>query len=226
MKEQIINLNTKDPRFPFLVVDNWYNEREEKAIWTELDLYTSLPRENRNVAQEGPVAKRNDGSSKSTAYRFYVDNIFKKGFKHYSPILNCAIKSKDEKLFPYIEKMEPYSRHYFISNKIFSLVSYYEENDHYDPHFDSGNWTCLIWFMRDRDLFTGGDFYLPESNNLIKLKHNRAVIFPSACLHSVTPVKFKKPPESDGLGRYTITHFLNYEEEEGSEYTPTGVSNA
>ena len=42
--------------------------------------------------------------------------------------------------------------------------------------------------IKDRELFTGGDFYLPESNNLIKLKHNRAVFFPSCFLHKVTPV--------------------------------------
>jgi hypothetical protein len=220
MENWKINLNNVDPRFPFIVVDNWYNDREQNAIWKELELYNVLPNEYKNKAEQGPVAKKSDGSSKSQAYRFYLNDIYKNGGIKYSPILNCTYKIVDKKLDPYIEQCTPYSRHYFQSNKIFSLVSYYEEDDHYHSHFDSANWTCLIWFAKDKNLFDGGDFYFPESNNLIKLKHNRAVLFPGSILHAVTPVKFKSPPKDSALGRFTITHFLNYEESEGAAYIP------
>jgi len=214
-----INLNTKDPRFPFIVIDNWYNEREEKVIWKELELYTALPNDLKDRAEkDGPVAMAADGTSKSKAFRFYVDQVYASGGKKYSPILNCASKILNPSLAPYISQCLPYSRHFFSASKIFTLCSYYEENDHYHNHFDCGQWTLLIWFVKDKELFTGGDFSLPESNNLIKLKHNRAVLFPGCCLHAVTPVKFKSPPEKEGLGRYTITHFINSEEDSGSNH--------
>ena len=37
-KTQVINDN---PSYPFLLVDNWYNKDEEKAVWKELDFLSS-----------------------------------------------------------------------------------------------------------------------------------------------------------------------------------------
>jgi hypothetical protein len=215
-----INLNINDKRFPFIVVDNWYNENEQKAVWTELEFYNSLPPKHRYRAEEGPVAKTLSGAPKSSAYRFYLDDIYTDKGKIYSPILNTAYKTVDKKLDKYIVQTPPYNRQHFSTNRIYSLISYYEENDHYRAHYDSAYWTVLIWFCKDKDLWTGGDLYFPESNNLVKTKHNRCVMFPSPILHAVTPVKFKEPPKQSGLGRYTITHFLNYSEEDGSPYLP------
>ena len=93
------------------------------------------------------------------------------------------------------------------SNKDTSLVSYYEENDHYKPHHDVFLWTCQIWMVKEPRLFDGGNFILNESETEIKLKNNRLVMFPSCYLHSVTPIKFHTKPKEIGYGRYTITHF-------------------
>ena len=56
-------------------------------------------------------------------------------------------------------------------------------------------------------LYTGGDFYFPESDTTIESKHNRMCIFPSYYLHQVKPIIFNNKPKELGYGRYTITHF-------------------
>jgi hypothetical protein len=199
-----------NPTFPFLVIDNWYNVNEEKAIWKELELYTTLPKDKIDRAENTVVAKDRQGKPKSNAFRFYVDGIYTNEGKKYSPILNCLYKLSTEKFDSLVNECKPYCRSFFSANQYGTLVSYYENDDHYEAHYDSCQWTLCVWFVKDRELFTGGDFYLPESNNLIKLKHNRAVFFPSCFLHKVTPVKFNKEPETIGYGRFTITTFLNF----------------
>ena len=135
-----------------------------------------------------------------------MENFYKQ--RTLSPILNCTYKQLTLEFNKIIKECEPYSRSYLSSNFDSSMVSYYEENDHYTPHHDTMLWTCLIWMVREPRLFDGGDFKLNEPDTEIKLKNNRMVMFPSCLLHSVTPIKFKKqPPKEIGYGRYTITHF-------------------
>ena len=112
------------------------------------------------------------------------------------------------KLHKYIERCKPYSRSYLSTNRTASLISYYEENDEYQPHHDTFAWTVLIWFCKEPKLFTGGDFDFPESKTQVNFKHNRAVFFPCSYLHRVSPVKFNEKPKEFGHGRWTITHFL------------------
>ena len=100
----------------------------------------------------------------------------------------------------------PYGRSFLSSNIHSSLLSYYEDNDHYDAHHDVFLWTNLIWMVREPRLFDGGDFKLNEPDVEIKLKNNRAVFFPSCYLHSVSPIKFHTQPKEIGYGRYTISH--------------------
>ena len=111
---------------------------------------------------------------------------------------------------------EPYSRSFFSSNTDNTMVSYYEENDHYRPHHDTFLWTTLIWFVKEPRLFDGGNFVLNDLGYEIRLHHNRMVMFPSCFMHSVTPVKFHTSPKEPGYGRWTITHFYN------SKPVPTG----
>ena len=191
--------------FPFLVIDNWYTPSEEKAVWKELDFFGATPKDQIDRAENTIVARNPDGSSKSTAYRFYIEDYYRK--REISPIINCLYKQKTPEFHNIISKCMPYARSFLSSNADSSLLSYYEENDHYEPHHDTFAWTCLVWMVREPRLFNGGDFKLNEPDIEVKLKNNRAVFFPSCYLHSVSPVKFHTQPKEIGYGRYTITHF-------------------
>ena len=199
---KVVNDN---PTFPFLVIDNWYTPEEEKAVWKELDFYSVTPKDQIDRAENTIVARNSDGSSKSKAYRFYIEDFYKK--REISPIINYMYKQKTPEFHKIIGECMPYARSFFSSNSDSSLLSYYEEDDHYKPHHDVFLWTCLVWMVKEPRLFNGGDFKLNEPDIEVKLKNNRMVMFPCCYLHSVSPVKFHTQPKEIGYGRYTITHF-------------------
>ena len=200
-----VNVVNDNPTFPFIVVDNWYTPSEEKAVWKELDFYSFLPKDKILRAENTIVARDKDGTARSNAYRFYIDNYYKK--REISHIINCTYKQKSPQFHSYLKKCMPYYRSFDSSNGDSTLISYYEENDHYKSHHDTFLWTCLIWMVREPRLFDGGDFKLDEPDIEVKLRNNRMVMFPSCFLHSVSPVKFHTQPKEIGYGRYTITHF-------------------
>ena len=201
-KVQIIKDN---PTFPFLVIDDWYTPNEEKAVWKELDFFSATPKDQIDRAENTIVARDPDGTSLSNAYRFYIEDFYNK--REISPILNCMYKQRTPEFHKIIGECMPYARSFHSSNSDSSLLSYYEENDHYKPHHDTFAWTCLIWMVKEPRLFNGGDFKLNEPDIEVKLKNNRMVMFPCCYLHSVSPVKFHTQPKEIGYGRYTITHF-------------------
>jgi len=200
-----IKLLKDNPLYPALVIDNWYTPNEEKAVWKELDFYSATPKKYLEKAEDTIVARDKDGSPRSTAYRFYLETFYNN--KLISPIYNCMKKQRSPEFRDIMGNFMPYARSFLSTTEDTSLISYYEDNDHYKPHYDSFSWTCLIWMVREPKLFDGGDFLLNEPNYEIKLKNNRMVMFPSCLLHSVTPLKFHTQPEEAGYGKYTITHF-------------------
>ena len=201
-KVQVIKDN---PTYPFIVIDNWYTPNEEKAVWKELDFLGANPKETIKRAETTIVARDKKGNSLSKAYRWYHGEIYNDFTT--SPISNCQYKQRTPEFHNIIKECTPYSRSYLSSNADTTLISYYEQDDHYEPHHDTFHWTCLIWFVREPRLFNGGDFDFPESGYEVKLKHNRAVFFPCCYQHRVSPVKFHTQPKEIGYGRYTITHF-------------------
>jgi len=196
-----------DPTYPFIVIDNWYNSNEEKAVWKELDFFCATPKEQIDRAENTIVARDDNGVSKSNAYRFYLEEFYKK--REISPILNCTYKQRTDQFHKIIKECLPYSRSFHSSNFDTGMVSYYEEKDHYKPHHDTMLWTCLIWMVREPRLFDGGNFRIDDIDTEIKLKNNRMIMFPSCFLHSVTPIKFHTQPKNIGYGKFTITHFYS-----------------
>ena len=60
---------------PFLIVDNWFSNKELRNIWKELDFLSSrddLERAENNT----DVAKKKDGSSKAKAFRIFYEEIY------------------------------------------------------------------------------------------------------------------------------------------------------
>jgi len=197
-----------DETFPFIVIDNWYDPDTEKSVWKELDFLSCVDRTNQQRAESTVVARTLEGESLSRAYRWYPLNIYdRQDGVPYSPILNAMNNFRTPEFHEVMDKIKPQGRMFKSSNCDDTIISYYENNDYYKPHWDKFHWTSLIWFYREPKQFTGGDFTLTERDYKINLKHNRMFMFPCYCLHEVSPVKFKKLPKEMGFGRYTITHF-------------------
>ena len=136
----------------------------------------------------------------------HKEYYIQKGYEK-SHVANYMYKQKTPEFHKIVDECMPYGRSFQSSNGDSTLISYYEEDDHYEPHHDTFQWTNLIWMFREPRLFKGGDFDFSESGYEVKLKHNRAVFFPCCYLHRVSPVKFHTQPKETGYGRYTITHF-------------------
>jgi len=206
-----IKILNDNPLYPALVIDNWYTPNEEKAIWKELDFYTATPKDKILRAEQGSVVARDEkGNPRSKAFRFYLNTYYNSQSidNGISPIFNCCYKQRAPEFHKIIEdNFNPYARSFNCSNGDTHLISYYEDNDYYAPHYDIFAWTMCIWFVREPRKFTGGDFIFNESETEIKLKHNRMLFFPSCLLHQVTPIKFKEPTDEIGHGKFTITHW-------------------
>lgn len=92
--------------------------------------------------------------------------------------------------------------YYKNSNKSQILISKYTKNDFYKEHFDTmASITGNIWISNDDVM--GGNFILKNvlgETKQIDYKNNTCLLFPSQCLHTVTPI------END-CKRFSIQYF-------------------
>ncbi len=208
-KIDVVNNNDK---YPYIIIDNWYTKSEDKAVWKELEFYNSLPKHIIDRAENTAVAIKG-GKSLGKSYRWYLDFLYTKDGRYQSAILNCLYKASSPELLYHTKDLDPYHNMLKSSSKIRSLVSYYEDKDYYDEHFDTYHWTLLIWYFKEPKKFKGGDFCFTVPKSNIECKHNRAVLFPSCYTHKITPIEMNNSEEEKN-GRYTITHFYTHDENE------------
>jgi len=94
------------------------------------------------------------------------------------------------------------------------LINYYENDDYYMPHVDSGIFTLIIWIWNKNLNFEGGDLYFPEYDYLHKCKNNHGILFFSKELHGATTFKTN---EKDN-GRYSIVSFSQISEDDDRKF--------
>ena len=196
----------KGTPYPFLIFDNWYLPHEEKAVWSEIEFYIRNPFIQRSADEpESVVATYDDKTPKAKNTRIFLNELYRNtGASH---INNCLYKQRS-KIFNSIleENCLPYYRSFEASNADSTMLSFYRDDDHYDTHYDSPSWTCLIWMVKEPKHFDGGDFEFTDINHKIELKNNRMVIFPSCFNHRVFPLKYHDI-NNKSIGKFTITHF-------------------
>jgi len=194
----------------YLIIDNWYSEEEEYCVWKELDFYQTTELEKGEETIGDTIATNDKDEPLGKHLRIHLDTLYKEQFKKQSHILRLSTKIQNDTFHKKVLEANPiYGRNFTATNYDHNLISYYEDKHFYKPHIDSFLWTMLIWFYKEPKNFKGGELVFVDSKEIIELKHNRMILFPSYFLHEVTPIhineEFKK-----GDGRYTITKFLNY----------------
>ena len=203
-----IKIFGKGTTYPFVLIDNWFLPHEEEAVWSEIDFYL------RNAfifksagSEEDSVARNPDKTSKAQNKRLFLDDLYKnRGASH---IINCSYKQRQ----PFFKKLleencQPYYRSLSQTNTDRTMLTVYGDGDHYNTHFDATVWTCLIWLVQEPKFFDGGDFEFTDINEVIELKNNRMVIFPSCFNHKVYPLKYHDK-DDHRVGKFTITHFYS-----------------
>lgn len=195
----------KDSVFPFIVADNWYSPEEEQLIWKELDFYYRP----QNLESSASNSAIENHQVLSNSWRIYPMSIFDKQHLKFSTIVSSVQKYTTPKFKEFVENLMPQGIQFKGANKIYTMISYYDDSQDYKPHYDSVQFTSIIWFYKQPKKFNGGDFVFPQINQTIECKHNRMVFFPSYYLHSVTPISIEPHNRNKGLGRFALTNFFH-----------------
>ena len=207
MKEQLAAEVFCDP-FPLMVINNFYNEKELKLIWKELDFYTE-PNKLLDAEEYGGVV------GFTNAKALLLDEIYKKSKDGKTNLRNISnILTVNRKLF-HSGVLEEYAKIHDcvgLANKTnwdITKVRYYHDGEYYDPHTDSPfQFLAFSYFYREPKKFKGGDLEFPKYDFKLPCDNNSMVIFPGWVEHGVRKVKIKDSDYFDGWGRYAITSFF------------------
>ena len=189
--------------FPYILIDDFYNQSELDGIWEELDYLCHPKRMGRSSIERGAATM--DGQSLKNAWDMFLDCFFTS--RDFSNILEINRKLIDQEIF----KKHPHwlFNHVSALNEDNTLIMYYENNDEYKPHCDLARLTCITWFYREPKKFTGGNLRFPRFDMEIECKHNRVIVFPSSIQHGVDKVGMEEKDMGKKLGRFTMTQFLS-----------------
>jgi len=194
--------------FPYILIDDFYNQSELDGIWEELDYLCSPKRMGRSSLERGAAGKLDENGvyqSLKNTWDMRLDAFYTS--RDSSNILEINRKLFDLQLY--------YNHPHWLFNHVDALnedttqILYYENNDEYKPHRDLARLTGITWFYREPKKFTGGNLRFPRFDMEIECKHNRVILFPSSIHHGVDKVSMEEKDMGKKLGRFTMTQFLS-----------------
>lgn len=201
-----MNIKYFNNKFPYTIIDNFYDDRELDLIWEELNFlcyYDKLDSPEQTGSAFDFNFETQTKEHLKNNYGFFLDDIYLK--RSLSNILKCNRKIFDNKQV--FENHPSWFFKHFSCNHDRTLLSYYENNGIYKFHSDSAYVTCLSWFYKEPRVFSGGNLEF-ETGETIELKNNRFILFPSMIKHSVTKISMEENYSNKKLGRFCITQFL------------------
>lgn len=182
---------------PHILLEDVFTPGQLDGIWRELNFLTPQLVSGDNTAPARTEAKVPLKKNKGLfLYDAYVNTVI-------SPICQESARVawhsgiSDYWGEPWLRSM--YSR----TNWDATLLSYYENTDHYMPHIDEAVFTMLLWLWKEPKKFSGGNLHFTDHNYSVECKNNCGIIFMSHERHAVDPVSLDTP----GYGRYCISFF-------------------
>ena len=189
--------------FPFLQIENLYDEDELKLIWQELD-FLNYPNKLKIPEKTGTALNEENLPLKKNKGLF-LDTIYSE--RELSNILTVNRRLFDSQILNIFSELSFGYQSIKHTNDDSTLISYYENADYYKPHEDTAMYTAVTWFFKEPKAFIGGDFYFSDYNVKIEVQNNMMVLFPSFVKHSVDEIILKDKSLS-GYGRYAMTQFV------------------
>ena len=195
--------------FDILVLQDVYSDYEIQRMLLELEvIYSSNGLED---PLKSGTALYDDGTPMKKNKALFLDNVYSQEYRFISPILSYSetkLLSKEVKSEMY--KINASHGILFNASSHNTLVSYYENFDHYDFHKDSAAYTFLSYIWKEPKKFSGGDivFDVNDQKILIEIQNNMAIIFPSSYSHAVTEVEMNEEYRNKMYGRFCITNFI------------------
>lgn len=192
--------------FPFIIIENIYNNEELKLIWEELN-FICYSHKLENPEDTGSAVDTQGNLLKNNK-SIFLDDIYSD--RKFSNIL-----SVNRKIFDFSSEIFRSSESWFfrnlMSNMDTTLISYYESGGYYRKHIDASLATCLTWFYQEPKKFEGGNIILnyEDCNIEIEVENNKCLIFPSIIHHTVSDVIMNNNETNSKNGRFCMTQFLH-----------------
>jgi Rps23 Pro-64 3,4-dihydroxylase Tpa1-like proline 4-hydroxylase len=187
--------------FPHLIIEDFYNQDELKLIWRELDFLTSP-----NKLMPANL----NGSTEANHLSIILDQAYAN--RSISDILTVNRKVFSKEILDAFVSLNPLLAHINLINSDSTKIKYYENYNGYKKHQDSARFTALTYFYKEPKAFEGGDLYFNDFDYTIKLNNNMLVLFVGALWHESLPVSLKQNGYITGNGKYTMTQFLDKNE--------------
>lgn len=196
--------------FPHIIIDNFLNSNEIENFFKEFNFIEPVmnPPEKTLTAWDGDKNNKILLKNNKAVFLEELYNNFDMSFilsKMYSFSQNPEVQQACNLRFG------PLFKYFSRCNKLNTLVSYYEHRGFYEAHQDSSLFTALLWLYKEPRKFSGGEvnFYYEDKKYKPEYKSNRLFLFPSIVTHEVDEVIMSEEDTNKGLGRYTITMFMN-----------------
>ena len=203
-----MKITCENKEFPYILIDDFYDQSELDGIWEELDYLCNPKRMGRSSLERGAAGADDENGVHrplKNTWDMFLDRFFTS--RDSSNILEINRKLIDKEIF----KNHPHwlFNHLDALNGDDTQILYYENNDEYKPHRDLARLTGITWFYREPKKFTGGNLRFPSFDMEIECKHNRVIVFPSSIHHGVDKVGMEEKDMGKKLGRFTMTQFLS-----------------
>ena len=197
-----MNIQHYNEPFPYIIIDDYYDEKELEGIWEELRFLCHPDKLGKETASafndNDEILKNNNG--------VFLDSIYKESY--HSNILKSLYKICD--VYDDVFRSHPsWFFHYPSLTSAGCLLSYYEDSEYYKRHYDVSAITMCAWFYEEPRKFSGGELSFSDYDITCGLKNNRVVFFPSQIYHEVAPIKMKHSNMGKKFGRFCVTTFFN-----------------
>lgn len=203
-----MNVNYFDVGFPYIEIENIYNDEELSLIWEELNFlcYSNKLKDPKDTGSALQYSEKGKKIILKKNKAILLEEIYKN--REISNLLTV-----NRKIFTHLIKIFQNSNSWFYknfeSNEDFTLISYYENGDYYKPHKDKCLVTMLTWFFKEPKQFEGGDLIFPDYDKRVEIKNNYTVIFPGMIRHSVEEILMSENNLNKKMGRFCMSQFLH-----------------
>ena len=199
---QNIKIDTFNKPFPHLIIKNFYDNKELKLIWEELNFYTKDKKLFEAKEFGGVVDKTNSKA-------IWLDKVFSTKYRSLSNILTVNRKIFDSRILEIFSEIHDCCSIAKYSNSDHTKVRYYHNDEYYEPHTDTFiQFLAFTYFYKEPKKFKGGELFFPKYNYSFTCDNNSLIMFPGWVEHGVSKVVIENSDYFDGYGRYAITSFF------------------